>query len=500
MLQPSDVHDELLRLQVHPPDWQNPEPSGRYNLVAIGGGTAGIISALGTAGLGGRAALVEQNLLGGDCLNYGCVPSKALIRAARAAHHARTAEQYSCRIAGEVVVDFSAVMERMRALRARIGHHDSAERFSREGVDVYFGKASFTGENSLVVNGRPLQFQRAVIATGARAADPNIEGLREVGYLTNETVFSINELPRRLIVIGAGPVGCELAQCFRRFGSDVHLVGRGGQLLSKEDPEAAAVVQQQFDAEGIHLCLGWKTLRAEKTGSSKVLLIERGSEQRKLIADEILVAAGRQPNVEGLHLEGASVQYTARGVTVNDRLRTSNPRIYAAGDICTSQQFTHAADAMARIAIQNALFFGRKKMSDLVIPRVTYTDPEVAHVGLTPSEAAESGIEIDSYRADLAEVDRAVVDGETAGFAVIHTRRGTGKIVGATIVAAHAGEMLSEVTLLLTKGLSIGALAVTIHPYPTQSEVLKRIADRYNRTRLTPRLAALSKLLLRWRR
>lgn len=500
MLDPADEHDSELLKQVHPADWTNPKPTGPYNLVAIGGGTAGIIAALGAAGLGARVALVEKHLLGGDCLNFGCVPSKALIRCGRAAYETSTADRFGCDVSSEAKIDFSAVMKRMRQLRARISHHDSAERFARLGVDVYLGRASFAGRDTLTVGGQQIRFRRAVIATGSRPAVPDVEGLAEIGYLTNETVFSLKELPRRLVVLGSGPIGCELAQCFRRLGSDVHLVGRSLQILKKEDPAAAAIVRQQFGAEGIHLCLGWRAIRAELAGEAKTLLIARGEEKRKLIADEFVVATGRQPNVEGLGLDAAGVEFTEHGVKVNDRLQTTNSRIYAAGDVCSQQQFTHAADAMARLVVQNALFFGRKRFSRLVIPRVTYTDPELAHVGLTPAEAAAQGVEIDSYRADLSEVDRAVIDGEESGFAVIHTKRGKSTVVGATIVASHAGEMLGEVTLLQTERLSLGTLAATIHAYPTQAEVLKRIADNYNRTRLTPRVAKLLKFWLKWMR
>lgn len=500
-VEPVDEHNRLLIEHAHPNDWQNPVPASRYNLVAIGGGTAGLVSAIGTAGLGGKAALVERHLLGGDCLNYGCVPSKALIRAARAAYHVQSGAKYGCLVGDMPVrVDFASVMERMRRLRAGISHHDSAQRLSALGVDVYLGTARFTGSDTLDVDGQELRFRSAVIATGARAADPNIAGLAEVGYLTNETVFSLTELPHRLIVVGAGPIGSELAQAFRRFGSEVHLVGRGASLLAKEDADAAAIVQQQFEAEGIHLHLGWEVERAEKMGDSKSIVIAQKGERRKLIADAILVAVGRQPNIEGLGLDAAGVKYSNRGVDVDDRLRTSNRRVYAAGDICSKYKFTHAADAMARNCIQNALFLGRKRASDLIIPRCTYTDPEIAHVGLTREEAQEQNVTIDTYRVGLADVDRAVLDGEHEGFAAIHTRRGSGHIVGATIVAAHAGEMISEITLLMNRKLSLGKLASVIHCYPTQAEAWKRLADEYQRTRLTPGIAKLFRSWLAWQR
>ncbi|HVA48050.1 MAG TPA: mercuric reductase [Pirellulales bacterium] len=500
LLAPPDEHNQLLVEHAHPSDWTNPSPEGAYNLVAIGGGTAGIIAALGTARLGGRAALVEQNLLGGDCLNYGCVPSKALLRAARAVHQLSLGEQYGFRLPGAPNSDFAAVMQRVRRLRAQIGQHDSARRFQAEGVDVYFGHARFTGRDRLDVEGRELLFRRAVIATGGKPALPAIPGIEAIDCLTNETVFSLTELPRRLVVIGGGPVGCELAQAFRRFGSEVHLVQRPETLLPKEEPAASRLVQTQFEREGIHLHLGWTTDAAEPVGDAKSIVLQRGGEKRKLIADAILAAAGRSPNLDDLSLDAAGVRCTEKGVEVNDCLQTSNPAIYAAGDVCSSYKFTHAADAMARLCLRNALFFGRRRVSRLVIPRCTYTDPEVAQVGLTAREAAERGIEFDTYRVDLAEIDRAVLDGEQEGFAAIHTHRGTGKMLGATIVAEHAGEMIGEVALAMTKKLPLSALAATIHCYPTQVEVLKRIADNYSRTRLTPLVATLARKWLAWRR
>ncbi len=500
LLQPPDEHDQLLLEQAHPSSWTNPNPNGRYNLVAIGGGTAGMISSLGTAALGGRSALIERALLGGDCLNYGCVPSKAMLAAARAVYRASLGDKYGFHLPGPVQCDFAAVMSRMRRLRARISQHDSAERFQAAGVDVYFGQARFTAPDRIEVDGRELTFRRAVIASGGRPLVPEVPGIESVGCLTNETIFALTELPRRLIVIGGGPVGCELAQAFRRFGSEVHLVHRGERLLDKEEPEASRLVQMQFEREGVYLHLGWNTEAAEKVGDAKSLVIGRRGEKKKLLADAVLAAAGRRPNVEDLGLEAAGVRSSLGGIEVDDHLRTSNRAVYAAGDVCSPYKFTHAADAMARLCIQNALFFGRKRLSKLVVPRCTYTDPEIAQVGLTAREAAERGIAIDTYRVELAEVDRAIVDGQEEGLAIVHTRRGSGRVVGGTIVAAHAGETIGELTLLMTRGLSLSSLAGTIHCYPTQADVLKRIADRYTRTRRTPLLAGLARKWLEWRR
>lgn len=499
-LLPRDEHNEQLVAHTHPPDWQNPMPQGRYNLVAIGAGTAGLISSIGTAGVGGTSALVERHLLGGDCLNYGCVPSKALIRAARAVHQVQVSEQYGVHASLDGGVMFGEVMERMRRLRAGISHHDSAARFSREGVDVFLGQASFTGEDTLEVDGQELQFARAVICTGARAARLPVDGFDEVGYLTNESLFSLTELPRSLIVIGSGPIGSEMAQTFRRFGSEVHVIDRADRIMPRAEPEAAQIVQRQFEREGIHLHLGCSVVRAEKTESGKRVVIQCDGQEQSMDGDEILVAIGRTPNVEGLNLEAAGVEMAKRGVKVNDFLQTTNPRIYAAGDIAGSYQFTHAADAMARLCIRNALFFGRGRLSKLVVPNCTYTDPEVAQIGLTPQQAEQQGIPIDSFRQDLSGVDRAILDGEDEGFAVIHTRKGSGQIIGASIVAAHAGEMIGELSLMMTKKLPLGALSETIHCYPTQVEVLKRIGDQYNKTKLTPFVAGLFKRLLAWRR
>ncbi len=500
-LRPDDVHNQALLRNVHPPDWANPEPAGRYNLVVLGAGTAGLISAAGASGLGARVALVERALLGGDCLNVGCVPSKALVRASRAAAEVRDAGGYGVEVPAGVRVNFPAVMERMRRLRAELSPNDSAPRYRGLGVDVFFGAARFTGPDAVEVGGRVLRFRRAVIATGARAATPDIPGLVDAGFLTNETVFTLTELPPRLAVIGAGPVGCELAQAFARFGARVSLVGNGPRILPRDDEGAARIVQGQMRRDGVHLLLGCTVVRVVRQGADRVLHLECEGRPTEVRADAILVGTGRAPNVEGLGLEAAGVAYDAKdGVVVNDRLQTTNRRIFAAGDVCSRFKFTHAADALARIAIRNALFFGRASARGLVIPRCTYTDPEVAHVGLSEADAKADGIDVQTFTEPLTDVDRAVLDGETEGFVKVQVRAGSDRIVGATVVARHAGEMISELTLALGSRLGLRTLARTIHPYPTQAEAIKRIADAYNRTRLTPFLKGLFQRWLAWTR
>ncbi len=498
---PLDQYNETLLANVHPPDWVNPIPARRYNLVVIGGGTAGLVSAAGAAGLGAKVALVERHLLGGDCLNYGCVPSKAIIRSSRLAADFRDAARFGFKAPLSTEVDFSAVMERMRALRADISRHDAAQRFRDLGVDVFLGEARFSGPRTVEVAGQTLNFSRAVIATGARAVDPPVPGLPEAGYLTNETVFSLTERPRRLLIMGGGPLGCEFAQAFQRLGCRVTLLHKYDHLMNREDADAAQLVQQVFVREGIHLILAAKPIQVLKTDGGKLVRYESAGQPGEIEVDEILAGAGRAPNVENLGLEEAGVRFDKReGVVVNDRLQTTNRRIYAAGDVCLHYKFTHLADASARIVIQNALFCGRKKLSALTIPWCTYTDPEVAHVGINEAEAEKQGIPIQTFIKPLSEVDRAIVDGEAEGMVKIHLKQGSDKILGATIVARHAGEMISEITLAMVGKIGLGALAAVIHPYPTQAEAIRQTGDLYNRTRLTPFVKSLFTRFLAWRR
>ena len=484
-LLPTDEHNQRLKANVHPPHWTNPTPNGRYNLVVIGAGTAGLVTAAGAAGLGARVALIERNLMGGDCLNVGCVPSKAVISAARVAATVKNAQEFGIQVPDGMRIDFAATMERMRRLRARISPNDSAARFRDLGVDVFFGQGSFVDSGTAEVGGTRLQFKRAVIATGARAAAPPITGLDTVNYLTNESLFSLTELPRRFGIIGAGPIGCEMAQSFAQLGSEVCLVESDHGILPREDRNAAEIVQRAITRDGVKLLCCGRHLSLTGSGTIDLKVESHGQKYHEAV-DKLLVSVGRRPNVEGLNLEAVGVDYDAKGVTVNDRMQTTNPRIYAAGDICSPYQFTHAADFMARIVIQNALFMGRKKASTLVIPWCTYTSPEIAHVGLYERQAKEQGIDVDTYHQDLREVDRAILESEDNGFARVHVKRGTDTIVGATIVARNAGDMISEISLAMTHGLGLSKIGSAIHPYPTQAEAIRRLGDQYNRTRLTP--------------
>jgi pyruvate/2-oxoglutarate dehydrogenase complex dihydrolipoamide dehydrogenase (E3) component len=438
--------------------------------------------------------------MGGDCTNYGCVSSKAIIRSARVAYALREAPGFGISTHHGEPVDFPRVMERMRRLRAQISANDSVARFSQLGAEVFLGDAKFVGKNEIEIDGRRLAFSKAIIATGARASTLDLPGLAETGYLTNETVFFLEALPKTLLVIGTGPMGCELAQTFRRFGSEVIIVGRGSRLLSHDDADAGEILKRRFEREGIRILFGSKLIRAERAGERRRVFLKRGGQEEAIVADEILVAVGRKPNIEGLNAEAAGVRTGAAGVFVNDLLRTSNPDVYAAGDICSSDKFTHAAEAMARIAIQNALFFGRKRVSDLLIPSCTYTDPEVAHVGITEKEAASRHEEVVTFTKELADTDRAILDGETEGYVRLFMNRKDGKLLGSTIVGSHAGESIGEVVLAIKQGLKVGDLSGVIHPYPTQAEAIKRAADLQHRSRLKPWMRRLLDRYFRYRR
>lgn len=447
-----DPEDRRLREQVRPANWVNPPAAPRYHLVVVGAGTAGLVCAAGAAALGARVALVERHLLGGDCLHAGCVPSKSLLASAR-----------------DKPGDFAAAMQRLRRQRADLAKHDSAERFRSLGVDVFFGTGRFQAKDCLEVAGQSLRFRRAVLATGSRPVRPVLPGIDN--YLTHEEIFTLTEPPSRLQVIGAGPMGCELAQAFARLGVSVTLVERAGRVLPREDEDAAAVVQTALQNEGIRF----------------VTQPESGF-------PVTLVAVGRTPNLEDLGLEAADVRTNEQGLIVNDYLQTSNPRIFAAGDVVSPYKFTHAADAMARLVIRNALFGGWGRFSQLVVPWCTYTQPEIGRVGLSLAQVRERNIPYEEFLIPFAQVDRAVLDGQDAGFVRFLVRKGTSKPLGVTAVGHQVGELLGTVALLLAQGRCLTELSSAIFPYPTRNEVLRKLGDAANRTRLTPWV----RRLLRW--
>jgi pyruvate/2-oxoglutarate dehydrogenase complex dihydrolipoamide dehydrogenase (E3) component len=499
ILAPDDPDDQQVIANCHPPNHSNPIPQGKYNLVAIGGGAAGLVSAGGAGSLGAKSALIERALTGGDCLNTGCVPSKALIRAARAVYDMRIADKFGVRFTSDPQIDFAAAMQRLRRLRARISFADSVERFSSHyNVDVYLGDAKFISPTAIDVEGKTLIFDRAVIATGSRPAEPPIPGLKEAKFYTNETIFKSTALPGQMVVIGGGAIACELGQAFLRFGCGVTIINDVPRILPGEDREAAEIVHRQLEREGMTIINRAKILRIEPGPSDKKILYLHDDRECETVCQAILLAAGRVPNIEGLNLEAAGVNYSDEGVIVDEYLRTSNPRVYAAGDICSKHKFTHAADAMARTVLRNALFFGRGKIP--VMPWVIFTDPEIAHTGFHESGARAAGFEVGTITEHFAELDRAILDGEDEGFVKVHYDRGTGKILGGTIVARHAGEMISELTLAITGGMKLGALSKTTHPYPTQAEAMRKIGDVYQRTRLQPWFLKLLKKWFEWRR
>lgn len=502
LLNINSKHDQRLLTQTHPRDWINPEPPAKgYDLVVIGAGVAGLVSAAGAAGLGARVALIERHLMGGDCLNTGCVPSKSLIAAAHVAGQLRHADTLGWQIPAGAQANFAAVMERLRKIRADISPEDSVTRFDELGIDVFLGHGEFSSNNSITVAHQHLIFKRAIIATGGRARLPDIPGLTAAKPLTNETVFNLTERPAKLAIIGGGPIGCELAQSFARLGSQVTLLETGSRILSKEDADISQMVQKALAEDGVTFELNAQISRVDQTPAATLITLRTGEQgaYRQISVDKILVAAGRQANIDSLNLKAAAVKHSDNdGIMVNEQLRTSNRRIYAVGDVCMAWQFTHAADAAARMVLQNAFFFGRKKLSTLTMPWATYTDPEIAHVGLNETMAAQRNLAIDTYVEPLINVHRAQADGRTEGLLKIHTKQGSGKIIGATFVGPHAGDMLNIITLAMQQNISLGTLANVIHPYPTYAEAIKHVADAYNRTRLTSGIKRLFAWWFRW--
>ncbi|HEV8337108.1 MAG TPA: mercuric reductase [Candidatus Polarisedimenticolia bacterium] len=462
---------------------------GIYNVVVLGAGTAGLVTAAGSAGLGARVALVERGKMGGDCLNFGCVPSKALIQSSRLADRIRHADRVGLE-PRDPQADYARVIRRMKSARARIEPHDSAERFESLGVDVFAGEARLESPHAVRVGDRVLRTRHVVIATGGRAAVPPIEGLPEARPFTNETFFENEALPRRLAILGGGPIGCEISQAMARLGSRVTLLDRGDRVLHREDADAAEALQESLRADRVDLRLGARVIRVEPGEAAHRVRLERGGREESLEADAILLAAGRRPNVENLGLEAAGVAFDQRGVRVDRWLRTTRPNIFAAGDVAGSHQFTHFAEYQARIVVRNILLprlFGllHARADDFVLPWCTFTEPEVARVGLNEQEARAQGIPHDVHRFDFKSLDRAILDAADTGWVKVLTVPGKDRILGATLVGEGSGEMIHELVVAMRHGIGLGALSGAIHVYPTLSQAIQRAGDAYQKTRLT---------------
>ncbi|MBA2691204.1 MAG: mercuric reductase [Rubrobacter sp.] len=459
--------------------------SERYDLVIIGGGTAGLVSAAGGASLGAKVALIERDKLGGDCLYTGCVPTKALVKSARVAKLVDTSEDFGIK-SGSMEVDFPAVMERMKRIVEKAGEADDPDRFRKLGVDVLLGdEASFASPEEINVDGRRLRAPNSIVATGSHAVAPPVSGLEEVGYLTNVEALSLEKLPKSMTIIGSGPIGCEFAQIFARFGCDVAMIDMVEKPLSKEDPEISAEILRCLEADGVSFHGGFTVEEARTEDGEKVLsATNKVGERSELRSEEILVAAGRAPTAGSLALGNAGVGIEKTGIPVDELMRTSAPNIYAAGDITGKLLFTHVAEYQGRIALRNALFPIKTRADYRVVPWTTFTDPEVARVGMTEDEAREehgSGVKV--YRKEFADVDRAVADGETAGLAKIVTTR-RGKILGGHIIGPDAGNLIHEIVLAMKKNIPIQTLSQTIHVYPTLAQINQRVADEYYREKL----------------
>ena len=480
MSYPGVDYDVAAWQLLSPADYVNPQPQPGYHLVVVGAGPAGLISAIGAAGLGAKVALVERHRMGGDCLNVGCMPSKSLLAFTEHAENP----------------DFDQAFAWLRQVRAEIAPHDSVERYTAAGVDVFLGDGVFNESGHVCVGGALLKGRRVAICTGARAAVPPIPGLRESDPLTNETVFDLREKPQSLAILGAGAIGCELAQAFARLGVRVELFDLADRVLPNENRLASVTLAQALAADGVSLHLG--SAVQEVVGSGRIV-----TEQGSVECDRVLVALGRQPNTEGMNLSAASVQIDERGFIVSDaKLRTTNKKIFAAGDCTATLQFTHHADAQARALIQNALFLPTAKIDALVIPHCTYTRPEVASVGLSQEQLQASGTPYDEYEFYFDELDRTKamqfpddMARVAKGYVQLFTVQGKDKILGAAIVGADAGELLAPICLLMTQNLGLSAAQRTVFSYPTRSEYLKRLGDAYNRNRMTP---AVARVFQRW--
>jgi pyruvate/2-oxoglutarate dehydrogenase complex dihydrolipoamide dehydrogenase (E3) component len=477
--------DDFLR-RVRPAEWQNPQPRQSYDLVIVGGGPAGLSSAEFARRDGRSVALLERHWLGGNSLNSGSIPSKAIIRAAKALSFRRDDGDYGAAAFTAPATDFVAVMARMRRIRARLAEYHSAERLRTQGIDLYFCDARFAGPNLVLAGDARLSFKKAIVATGARPRPSNIPGLEKIGYLTSDSIFDLAELPGRLAVIGGGPLGCELAQAFCRLGSRVTIVQNDPKFLPQEGRDAAELLSMSMSRDGVETRLNTTVVGARRDGSAKYLDTINDDVKCCIAADEVMLSIGRVPNVEQLGLEVAGIDFEpVRGIGVDDYLRTTNADVYAAGDVCNWHHFTNVAEYSARVAVQNAFGAMIKRPDDLQIPWCTYCDPEIAHIGIDGREASRRSIPIKSYTVMMQDVDRAITDGQDDGFVKIYVREGTDQILGATVVATRASELINEISVIMRAGIGMRRLATILHTYPAQSDAIRLAAMAYVNTHST---------------
>ncbi len=483
--------------------WRDKRPKQfDTNMVVIGAGSAGLVTAYIAALARAKVTLVEKNRMGGDCLNTGCVPSKALIRSAGVRHLSGRAREFGLR-GPQAEVNFSAVMDRVREIVKTIEPHDSVERYTRLGVDCLQGEATITSPWTVSVNGSEIRTRNIVIATGARPFIPAVAGLRDCGCLTSDNLWDLAELPGRLLVMGAGPIGCELAQAFARLGSTVTLVDMQDRVLPREDADVSACIAARFGEEGIRIITGARVNRIEAAGSGHAAVIERQGSLDRVEFDRVLVAVGRQANTENLGLKSLGVERNDNGtLKVNEFLQTNYPNIFACGDVAGPYQFTHMASYQAWFASVNGLFgmFKKFRIHYDIVPWATFTDPEVARVGLSETEARGKGIDYELTRFDLGGLDRAVTDSETTGFIKVLTIPGKDRILGAVIVGAHASELINEFILAMNNGLGLKKIMAAIHVYPTWSESGKFAAGTWRKAHAPEWAYPLLDSFHRWKR